>query len=150
MANIEEWTREKLVGLSPGDRFKLLLRANEIKSPAAQHVIDTIEELGLPAYDATALRHSDPIALKIYEIVTSKEGRAACIAANSNGVPALAGVEPMLVETLESDYSGSNRATVVAGIFVGDVMRSAGYKKSGERAMPLGSIAKTAALWVRR
>ena len=54
----------------------------------------------------------------------------------------------MLNEALGVDYRGGNMATVTAGSLVGELMRSLGYKKVGQKPMPPGSVAKSASLWV--
>jgi hypothetical protein len=84
------------------------------------------------------------------EIVNSKEGRAACVKATEDGLPALAGVEHMIVAEVGDLYGQKYMATQWAGYVVGTLMKSLNYEQIGQKAMPPGSVAKTAAIWARK
>ena len=89
----------------------------------------------------------DPITVKMQAVVTSKEGREAALTATRNGLPAMAGVDPLLQVALGSDYGAHNMATTTAGGLVGELMRSLGHKKGGQKSLPSNCVAKTAAMW---
>jgi hypothetical protein len=107
-----------------------------------------LEEAGLPFSDGACLTLDDPIALKMHEVIYSKEGREAAVAATLVGLPAMAGVDPLLQVALGSDYGPHNMGTQTAGSFVGELMQSLGYKKDKQKDLPPGCVAKTAATWV--
>jgi hypothetical protein len=90
----------------------------------------------------------DPITLKMEEIILSPEGRQAAIAATAAGLPAMAGIDPILSTALGDDYGKHNFATATAGDFVAKLMRSLGYKEAGSRKLPSHCVAKTALFWV--
>jgi hypothetical protein len=91
----------------------------------------------------------DPITLKMKQITHSPEGQAAAIAAANAGLPAMAGIDPMLSAALGADYGKHNLATATAGDFVANLMRSLGFKESGRRSLPSHCVARTAVFWVK-
>ena len=93
---------------------------------------------------------SDPRVIEMREIIESDEGRAACLKATETGLPALAGVEPMIVERMGGRYGAFSQMTVTAGSIVGELMLSRGYKIVGRKKMPEGAVATTAAMWAPR
>jgi hypothetical protein len=145
-----KWTREKLASLKVADRHTIWKRARTMATPEAIALAEEIEDLGLPYFDPKALTNDDPVTIQMYQIINSPDGKAACLAANDAGLPAIAGVDGMLNEALGIEYQGANLATATAGALVGELMRSLGYEKAGQRQMPEGSIAKTGAYWIPR
>jgi hypothetical protein len=87
---------------------------------------------------------TDPIYIGMMEIVNSPAGHAAAIAAANAGLPALAGIDPMLSTAFGADYGKHNLATATAGDFVAKLMRSLGYKKVGRKDLPSHCVARTA------
>ncbi len=87
---------------------------------------------------------TDPIYIGMNEIVNSPEGRTAAIAAASAGLPALAGIDPILSTAFGADYGKHNLSTATAGDFVANLMRSLGYKKMGRKDLPSHCVARTA------
>jgi hypothetical protein len=81
------------------------------------------------------------------EVIYSNGGRAAALAATKAGLPAMAGIDPMLQEALGSDYGPHNMGTHTAGGIVGELMQSLGYKNVGQKPLPDHCVAKTAAVW---
>jgi hypothetical protein len=144
----KNWTLDKLEAMSVHDRHNLFRNAVRLShTPEGAALKALIEEAGLPFSEGAMLSSTDPAYLKMYDIVHSPGGRAAAIAAVKEGLPGLAGVEPMIREVLGIDYGPHNWGTVIAGSLVGEVMHSAGYRKTGVKPMPPGSVAKTAATW---
>lgn len=99
---------------------------------------------------AGGLKMDDPLTLQMFDIINSPDGRAACIRTTQAGEPAIAGVDPLLSAALPGQYTGENRATVTAGVLVGELMRMLGYEHAGDRALPQGCVAKTGAYWTAR
>ena len=93
---------------------------------------------------------SDPVYLQMEEITWSKEGRAAALKATDEGLPALAGVEPLFIAALGDRYMPHDMGTMNAGYIVGELMRHLGYVGGRAGKMPEGSVAKTAMKWKRR
>jgi hypothetical protein len=106
-----------------------------------------IEAVGLPYSEDRCLTKDDPITIKMHDVIYSKEGREAAIAATKVGLPAMAGVDPLLQVALGSDYGPHNMGTQTAGGIVGQLMQSLGYKKTGSSPLPPNCVAKTAATW---
>lgn len=89
---------------------------------------------------------SDPRVLEMREVIESKDGQAACLTATADGLPALAGVEPMIVAKTGSRYGQFSMMTVTAGSIVGELMLGKGYKIAAQKKMPDGSVAKSSIL----
>jgi hypothetical protein len=108
-----------------------------------------IETLGLPYSDPGSLKFDDPIFLKMHEIIFSERGKAAAIEATQAGLPALAGIDPLLSEALGVDYGSHNDGTINAGYLVAQMMRAQGYKLTGRKGkLPPACTAKTAEIYV--
>ena len=56
----------------------------------------------------------------------------------------------MIVARMGDRYGRYSMMTVTAGSIVGELMMAKGYRVSGQKKMPEGSIAKTAAFWTPR
>lgn len=147
-----KWTREKLAALSPRDRYKLRESTSKTKlidAVTRAFFVQAIDESG-PIFDSSAITADDPVTLAMEEIIDSKDGRAACLQATEDGQPALAGVEHMIVREVGTLYGQKYMATQWAGYIVGTLMKSLDYEQIGQKAMPAGSVAKTAAVWARK
>ena len=92
-------------------------------------------------------RKTDAIALEIRRIVRSREGRKAAIEATQGALPALSGIDRLLREKLGARYQKTDRSTVVAGVFVAEMMRELGYKAGTRRKCEAGSLARTGIFW---
>jgi hypothetical protein len=90
---------------------------------------------------------TDPVYLRMEEIVWSSAGRAAAIAATEQGLPAMAGIDPLLQADLGEQYHPHDQATMNAGFIVGGLMRHLGYVDGGQGKLPVDCIAKTAMKW---
>ena len=143
------WTHEKLRDLSPKERNRLFesVKATRIGSEEERHALaEAIIDSG-PLDGRTAMTSDNPFLLTMYEVINSPDGRAACLAATDQGLPALAGVEPQIVVALGEAYAATYMATVEAGGMVGALMRELRFERVGQKSMPAGSVAKTAAVW---
>ena len=143
------WTHEKLAALSVHDRAKLYSNACRLGHTAESAALkQRIEDAGLPYSENAALRGDDPITRKMTDIIYSPEGRAAALKSQSEGLPAMAGIDPLLQIALGSDYGPHNRGTIKAGEIMGALMRSLGFRKGPEKELPSHCVAKTAATWL--
>ena len=130
-------------------RHRLWINARKIESDEARSIVQMIEQIGLPYSDDQNLRHSDPIFLKMVDIIYSSEGKAAGVAATAEGLAAMAHIDPLLFAALGVDYGAHNEATVNAGAIVASMMTTLGLKKSGKKGkLPPTCIAKTAEIYV--
>jgi hypothetical protein len=134
---------EQLKSMSVEELANLHRNAVKLGTPAALAVIDNIIKHNLLVTHAGGLPHDHPVILRIEEIVTSPDGRAAAKRAADSGLPALAGVDPMLHKALGDDYDGRFDTTSWAGTFVAAEMRKLGYTAHGERPLPTGCVAKS-------
>jgi hypothetical protein len=144
------WTLEKLEAKTPEERFNVWSNARIKGTPEADELARFIEESGLNYAPTGGISMSDPRVLEMRDVIESAEGEEACLKATADGLPALAGVEPMIVERMGSRYGQFSMMTVTAGSIVGELMLSRGFKTEGQKKMPEGSVAQTAAFWVAR
>lgn len=142
-------TIERLRKMTPEQRANLHENARKQLDNGGREIIELIESSGLPL-SSGGMRLSDPIYLRMQEIIWSSEGKKAAVAATEARLPALAGVEPLIVADLGDRYHPHNDGTKSAGGIVGELMRFLGYDLAGHADMPVGSVAKTAALWKSR
>lgn len=145
------WTAKKLQALTRTQRADLLDNtrcSDRVSEEQRTALIKAIEESGAH-HRTTGLADADPLTLSIHRIINSAEGLAACIDAAERGLPALAGVDPLLVAQLGDSYATTYHATATAGDFVAKLMQQQGYIKGPSRKLPAGSAAKTAAMWMR-
>lgn len=141
-------TLETLKAMSVHDRAALYKNACRLgHTPAGAALKKQLEEAGLPFSEDGCLTNDNPITIKMRDIIFAPVGRNACVAAVKAGLPAMAGVDPMLQVALGSDYGPHNMGTQTAGSIVGELMQSLGYKKTGSKPLPANCVAKTAATW---
>lgn len=141
------WTYEKLKAKSAEERFRIWENARRKGTPEALDLAEYIQCCGLDLGGRGGMSRSDPRALEMDEVIQSREGRAACLRATEEGLPALAGAEPLIIAKMGDRYGPFSQMTNVAGFLVGSLMLSLGYVISGRGNMPPGSVAKTAATW---
>lgn len=101
--------------------------------PEADELARFIEEFGLNYAQTGGISMSYPLVLKMRDVIESAEGEEACLKATADGLPALAGVEPMIVERMGSRYGQFSLMTVTAGSIVGELMLSRGAPRSEAR-----------------
>lgn len=142
-------TIERLRKTTPEQRATLHENARKRIDNGGREIIELIESSGLPL-SSGGMKLSDPVYLRMQEIIWSAEGKKAAVVATEAGLPALAGVEPLIVADLGDHYHPHNDGTKSAGGIVGELMRFLGYELAGQADMPAGSVAKTAALWKSR
>jgi len=143
---LAKFTVAQLKSMSAEQRATLYRNAVKVGTSDARAIIDQMLEHNLLVNHTGGFPHEHPVILRIEEIVRSPEGKAAAKQAADNGLPALAGVDPMLREALGDDYSGLFDTTSWAGTFVADEMRKLGYKQDGERPLKY-CVAKSGAFF---
>ncbi|MDX2142032.1 MAG: hypothetical protein SFV19_01645 [Rhodospirillaceae bacterium] len=142
------WTKEKIASLEPLKRARLYANARGQGTTAGDELAQLIVDTGLPFSEGAALSIHDPVYIKMHQIVFSPEGRQAAIAAVDEGLPPLAGVDPLINQALMHDYGKHNMGTANAGSIVAELMRHLGYKETGTSApLPPGCVAKTGMVW---
>ena len=76
------WDLDRLKAMSIHERGDLYKNASRLgHTPDGAALKKLIEEAGLPFSDSACLTNDDPITIKMYEIIFSKEGREAALAA---------------------------------------------------------------------
>lgn len=142
-------TLEKIIAMTPEERRTLHRNASKLGTEDARLVVKLVTENRLLATASGGLAHEDPVVLAIESVITSEEGRAAAKEATDAGLPAMAGVDPLLRKHVGEDY-GTFDTTSWAGTFVAAEMESMGYRQTSKKPLPPGSVAKTAAFFERR
>jgi hypothetical protein len=143
------WTRSKLTERTPAERYAIWKRARSLRTADGNQLAREIERLGLPYDDPGALPSEDPMRQTMVEIINSPEARSACIEATLDGLPAIAGVDPMFHEALGSAYRKSDEAVATAQDLVGDLMRALGYAEAGRKDLPTRYVARSGVFWKR-
>ncbi|HEY1605227.1 MAG TPA: hypothetical protein VGF77_06480 [Allosphingosinicella sp.] len=144
-----KWTLEKLRSLSLKQRETLFDNARKNDTPEGREIIDLLVEHDLLVREGGGLRREHPIIQRMEEVIRSEDGRAAAKKEADNGLPAMAGIDPLLVVALGSDY-GHHDTTSWAGTLTAEIMAEAGYVQTGKKALPETCVAKTAAFFERR
>lgn len=93
----------------------------------------------------------DPVYCEMQDLVWSKEFRAAAVAAVEQGQPALAAIDPMLQDAMGPRYRIEGQGRENAGSLVAEIMRAAGYEKTGKsKNLPPNCLAGTGAMWRKK
>jgi hypothetical protein len=141
-----KWTNEKICSLSQEERHELW---NNAKRLGAVDIVRMIEACGLPYTDPRGLKLDSPTGRKMAKIVNSPEGVAAAIESTNQGLPALAGIDPMLKASLGDNYEKTYEATIQAGYLVALMMRKKGYDQTGRQGRLHGCVAKTGEVYTQ-
>ncbi len=144
------WTRTSLAARTPAERYAIWKRARMLRTADGNQLAREIERLGLPYQDPEQLAQDDPVRVAMTEIVTSPAGRNACIEATLDGLPAIAGVDPMLHDAFGRDYRHSDEAIVTAQALVAKMMDELGYEAAGAKELPSRYVARTGVFWKRK
>jgi len=142
------WTRSKLAARSPEERYAIWKRARGLRTADGNQLAREIELLGLPA-EPGLLAEDDPTRVRMAEIINSPEGRSACKEATLDGLPALAGVEPLLHEAFGSAYRRSDEAIATAAALVAELMAGLGYVAAGRKDLPARYVARSGVFFKR-
>ena len=144
------WTRASLAARSPAERHAIWKRAKMLRTADGNQLAREIERLGLPYEEPDRLADDHPMHAAMVEIISGPAGRLACVEATLDGLPAIAGVDPLLHDALGRDYRQSDEAVATAQALVAQVMEAQGYVPAGSKALPSRYIARTGVFWKRR
>jgi hypothetical protein len=141
---MKELTLQAIQAMTPEKLAIPYENARKRRSAGGQAIMDLIDASGLPL-SSGGMRITDPTYIRMREIIWSN--RADAIKATENGLPALAGVEQLIVRDLGNRYHPHDLGTASAGSLIGELMRHLGYIKDKEAKMPDGYQASHRELW---
>lgn len=141
-------TETQLRAMTPEQRMTVRGNAMKRGGEAGDATVALINSLNLPI-SSGGMSKDDPSYREMEEIVWSAEGKAAAVQAVEKGLPAMAGIDPLLKNAMGNRYGREFQGTMNAGSVVAELMRYLGYQKEGEAELPSGCVAKTAATWTR-
>src|SRR5579859_4388883 len=134
---MKTYTLEQLQVMKPHERAVLYQNAVKRRVVGGQAIIDLIDQSGLPLSSGN-LTFDNPVHLEMEATIWSMDGRKAAIEATEKGLPALAGVDPLLSAKLGELYMPHDGGTVNAGFLMAELMRHLGYVENGQGKMPEG------------
>jgi hypothetical protein len=143
------WTREKLRERSQTERHQVWKRARALHSAEGNHLARAIERLGLPYAEPEPLGDDDPLFARMKEVFDSPAARSAAIEATLDGLPAMAGLDPLLHDRLGEDYRLNPAAVPSAQAMVATLMAGLGYVEAGRKELPKRCVARTGVFWKR-
>lgn len=141
-------SEDQIRAMTATARGVLYRNAQDRIQTGGQEIVDFIESEGLPLSEGDMLS-SDPDYLEMERIIWSAEGVAAAEAAVEAGMPALAGVDPLIRQSLKDRYHPNNGGTINAGFLTAGMMRHRGYVEAGSGKIVDG-VAKSGMRWKRR
>lgn len=144
------WTRTSLAARTPAERYAIWKRARMLRTADGNQLAREIERLGLPYEEPDVLAEDHPMHIALAEIIASPAGRSACVEATLDGLPAIAGVDPLLHDAFGRDYRQSDEAIATAQALVAQVMDTLGYAPAGEKPLPSRYIARAGVFWKRK
>jgi len=143
------WTRGKLRQRSQTERYGVWKRARALHSAEGNHLARAIELLGLPYAEPEPLAPADPLMARMREVMASPAARSAALEATLDGLPAMAGIDTLLHETLGEDYRLNPAAVPTAHILVAELMAGLGYVDAGRKDLPKRHVARSGVFWKR-
>jgi hypothetical protein len=144
------WTRGKLRERSQSERYAVWKRARGLHSAEGNHLARAIERLGLPYAEPEPLAADDTLAVRMAEVAASPEARSAALEATLDGLPAMAGVDTLMHETLGEAYRLNPAAVPTAEALVAELMGALGYVEAGRKELPSRHVARSGVFWKRR
>ncbi|HEY2482818.1 MAG TPA: hypothetical protein VGI30_11560 [Caulobacteraceae bacterium] len=143
------WTRGKLRERSQNERHAVWKRARALHSAEGNHLARAIELLGLPYAEPEPLAADDPLAVRMREIMVSPAARAAAVEATLDGLPAMAGIDTLMHQSLGEAYRLNPAAVPTAGAMTAELMNSLGYAPAGHKQLPARHVARSGIFWKR-
>jgi hypothetical protein len=143
------WTRGKLRERSQNERHAVWKRAKALHSAEGNHLARAIELLGLPYAEPEPLPADDPLAAHMREIMASPAARAAAVEATLDGLPAMAGIDTLMHESLGERYRLNPAAAPTAEAMTAELMSSLGYAPAGRKNLPARHVARSGVFWKR-
>jgi hypothetical protein len=139
-------TEMQLHAMTPEQRMTIRSRAEKLGGEIGNATVALIDSLNLPL-SSGGMSEDHPLYREMQKIVWSAEGKVAAVHAVDRGLPAMAGIDPLLRKIMGDRYGLEYQGTMNAGYIVGELMRFLGYQKDGEAGLPSDCVAKTAATW---
>jgi hypothetical protein len=139
-------TEKQLRAMTPEQRMTVRSRALDLGGEIGDATVALIDSLNLPL-SSGGMSENHPLYREMQTHIWSAEGKVAAVEAVAQGLPAMAGIDPLLQKKMGDRYGREYQGTMNAGYIVGELMRSLGYEKVGEAELPSGCVAKTAATW---
>lgn len=115
----------------------------------ARNLVSLILDNDLLVADNGGLPFDHPDMLEIEEICAEADAINKAVAASEDGLPALAGMEHRLIAALGERY-GPNFTTNHAGRCIKEGMLDRGWVGTVQKPMPMGSVAKSATVFIKR
>ena len=143
------WTKGKLRERSQNERHAVWKRARALHSAEGNHLARAIELLGLPYAEPEPLAADDPLMVAMQEAMAGPAARSAAIEATLDGLPAMAGIDPLLHDTLGADYRLNAAAVPSAQLLVAELMIGLGYVEAGGKDLPRRCVARSGVFWKR-
>jgi hypothetical protein len=143
------WTRTRLRERSQSERYAVWKRARALHSAEGNHLARAIERLGLPYAEPEPLAADDDLAVCMRALAVSPEARSAAIEATLDGLPALAGIDALMHETLGEAYRLNPAAAPTAEALTAELMTSLGYVEAGRKDLPARHVARSGVFWKR-
>jgi hypothetical protein len=139
------WLRER----SQNERYAVWRRAKALHSAEGNHLARAIELLGLPYAEPEPLAEDDPLMARMRELIASPQARAAAVESTLDGLPAMAGIDVLMHETLGEDYRRNEAAVPTAQQLTAELMSRMGYVDAGSKPLPARCVARTGVFWKR-
>jgi hypothetical protein len=141
------WTLERLRALTPVELERLYSRAIAANSPEGDEIAELVVQHELPLRIGGGLTRGHQTIQAIEKIIRSPDGRAAAVTAMKHGEAPMAGLDPLLKESLGHAY-GNKDTTSWAGTFAAEEAEATGWVRKGRKSLPSTCVAKTAAFFV--
>ncbi len=143
------WTLESLKARSQTERHQVWKRARALHSAEGNHLARAIERLGLPYAEPEPLAEDSPLLTQMRTLFATPAARAAALEATLDGMPALAGLDVLLHETLGEAYRRDPAAAATAEVLTAELMASLGFVEAGRKDLPPRCVARTGVFWRR-
>jgi hypothetical protein len=136
------WNIDRLRQLSPTQRWNLYANAMRSGREEGRQIMAILDESGLALSEGGGLPAEHPTIVAIREVVMSPAGVRAGVEAIKAGLPALAGIDPMLQQQVPGYSSADTHSW--AGTYVAEAMEMVGYRRTTPGPLPATCRAKTA------
>jgi hypothetical protein len=143
------WTLATLRARSQTERHQIWRRARALHSAEGNHLARAIERLGLPYREPEPLAADSPLLAQMKAVFATPEARAAALEATLDGLPALAGLDLLLHQTLGEAYRQDPAATPTAEALTAELMTGLGYQEGPRKDLPARCVARSGVFWRR-
>jgi hypothetical protein len=112
-------TEMQLRAMSPEKRMTVRSRAAKLGGEIGNAAAALIDSLNLPL-SSGGMSEDHPLYREMQELIWSADGKAAAIQAVEKGLPAMAGIDPLLQKAMGDRYGREYQGTMNAGYIVGN------------------------------